>query len=64
MEWHDMMVDGYGRIGEILERVLNGLNQEDLDWQPKSDCNSIGWLCWHLTLDKGRLACQIRQAFR
>jgi hypothetical protein len=25
MEWHDMMVDGYGRIMEILERVLNGL---------------------------------------
>ena len=22
MEWHDMMIDGYGRIGEILGRVL------------------------------------------
>jgi hypothetical protein len=49
MEWYDMMVDGYGRIGEILGRVLHGLDQEDLNWQPKPDCNSIGWLCWHLT---------------
>ena len=49
MEWHDMMVDGYGRIGEILSRVLDGLKEDDLNWQPKPDANSIGWLCWHLT---------------
>ena len=49
MEWHDMVVDGYGRIGEILGRVLDGLSKEDLAWQPKPDANSIGWLAWHLT---------------
>ena len=49
MEWHDMMVDGYGRMGEILGRVLDGLSKEDLAWQPKPDANSIGWLAWHLT---------------
>jgi len=49
VEWHDMITDGYGRIMEILERALNGLTQEDLNWQPKPDCNSIGWLAWHLT---------------
>jgi hypothetical protein len=49
MEWYDMMVDGYGRISEILGRVLDGLNEADLNWQPRPDCNSIGWLCWHLT---------------
>ena len=49
MEWHDMMVDGYGRIMEILERSLGGLTEDDLNWQPKPDCNSIGWLAWHLT---------------
>jgi hypothetical protein len=49
MEWHDMMVDGYGRIIEILERVFDGLTEEDLNWQPKPDCNSISWLAWHLT---------------
>ena len=49
MEWHDLMVDAYGRIPEIMERVLDGLSEEDLNWQPKPDCNSIGWLAWHLT---------------
>ena len=49
MEWHDMMIDGYGRIMEILERAIDGLSQDDLNWQPKPDCNSMGWLAWHLT---------------
>ena len=49
MEWNDLLSDGYGRVPEVLERVLKGLNQDDLDWQPRPDCNSIGWLAWHLT---------------
>lgn len=49
MEWNDMLADGYGRIVEVLERVLKGLTQDDLNWQPRPDCNSIGWLAWHLT---------------
>ena len=49
MEWHDLMVDAYGRIIEIMERVLDGLSEEDLNWQPRPDSNSIGWLAWHLT---------------
>ena len=49
MEWNDLLTDGYGRIIEVLERVLKGLSQDDLKWQPSPDCNSIGWLAWHLT---------------
>ena len=49
MEWNDLLSDGYGRVPEVLERVLKGLAQDDLDWQPRPDCNSIGWLVWHLT---------------
>lgn len=49
MEWHDLLSDGYGRVQDFLEHVLDGLTQDDLDWQPRSDCNSIGWLAWHLT---------------
>ena len=49
MEWHDLLIDGYSRIPEFLGNVLKGLTQEDLDWQPRHDCNSIGWLVWHLT---------------
>ncbi len=53
MECHDLLSDGYGRIEEVLEHVLEGLTQDDLDWQPRHDCNSIGWLVWHLTLEDG-----------
>jgi uncharacterized damage-inducible protein DinB len=49
MEWIDLLTDGYGRIMEQLSHALKGLDQEDLNWQPKPDCNSMGWLTWHLT---------------
>ncbi len=49
MEWHDLLADGYGRVLEFVESVLGGLTQDELNWQPRPDCNSIGWLAWHLT---------------
>ena len=49
MDWRQMIVDSYGNVGRILERVLDGLSQDELDEQPKPECNSIGWLTWHLT---------------
>lgn len=49
MEWYEVLEDGYNRIPEFLENVLTGLSREELDWQPRQDCNSIGWLVWHLT---------------
>jgi len=49
MNWQQILADAYGRLPESLERVLAGLSREDIAWQPREDCNSIGWLCWHLT---------------
>jgi hypothetical protein len=49
VEWHDLLADGYGRVLESLDNVLYGLSEDDLNWQPSHDCNSIGWLAWHLT---------------
>jgi len=49
MEWHDLLADGYGRVPDFLDSMLKGLTQDDLNWQPRHDCNSIGWLAWHLT---------------
>ncbi len=45
----DVIADALGRIHGDLERVLKGLSVDDLRWQPKPDCNPIGWLAWHLT---------------
>ena len=49
MEWQGLIIDGYGRIWQVLEEVLDGLTQDDLNQQPRPDCNSMGWLTWHLT---------------
>ena len=49
MKWYDLLTDGFGRTPEFLENVLEGLTQDELNWQPRYDCNSIGWLVWHLT---------------
>ena len=49
MEWHEMLANGYEGVLRTLNYTLDGLTEEDLNWQPKPDCNSIGWLAWHLT---------------
>ncbi len=48
MEWNDLLTDGYGRLPDAVKEVLKNLPGEDLDWQPRPDCNSIGWTIWHL----------------
>ena len=55
MEWKDIITQSFDRTQAALERTLKGLAQEDLNWQPKPDCNSIGWITWHVTrfLDMG-----------
>ncbi|MGD0353862.1 MAG: DinB family protein [Dehalococcoidia bacterium] len=49
MDYQNLLSDGYDRALAELEHVLEGLKPEDLNWQPRPDCNSIGWLAWHLT---------------
>ncbi len=49
METRDILVDAYGRIREIVHRVTEGLDTEELAFRPDPDANSIGWLLWHLT---------------
>jgi len=62
MDWQQLLIDGYGRIAQILEGALNGLTQDDLNQQPHPDCNSMGWLTWHLTrVQDGHIADLIRE---
>ena len=49
MDWQEILINGYGDVLGALERILSGLTDEDLNWQPRPDCNSIGWLAWHIT---------------
>lgn len=48
MQWQDLLLMCYEQPHIHLKEVLAGLAPGDLDWQPGPDCNSIGWLCWHL----------------
>jgi hypothetical protein len=49
MVWQELISDGYGRVLHVLEKALDGLTPDDLNEQPHPDCNSMGWLTWHLT---------------
>lgn len=49
MKWQQVLIDSFERVAKGLEEALSGLSQSDLDEQPHSDCNSMGWLAWHLT---------------
>ncbi|MFC2040058.1 DinB family protein [Chloroflexota bacterium] len=49
MQWRDLLLDGYGRIGEEMTRILGGLEVDMLDTMPSLDTNSIGWLAWHIS---------------
>jgi DinB superfamily len=49
MEWRELIVDGYDRLPGLVEEVLAGVRSADLDWQPRSGCNPLGWTVWHLT---------------
>ena len=49
MKWQKLMTDSFDQVQAEAERVLDGLNASDLCEQPNPECNSIGWLVWHLT---------------
>jgi uncharacterized damage-inducible protein DinB len=49
MEPKDLLVDAYGRIAELVERVLRGADQSMLTARIEEGTNSIAWLVWHLT---------------
>jgi len=54
MEWQQLIMDLFLRISQELERVLDGLTVDDLNQRSHPDCNSIGWLAWHLTRSHDR----------
>lgn len=44
----DVLRDAFGRIPDGVERVLDGLDDEQLHHRPGPDANPVGWLVWHL----------------
>ena len=45
----ELLLDGFGRIRELVHEVVGGLGPEQLTARLDDRANSIGWLIWHLT---------------
>jgi hypothetical protein len=45
----DLLVDAFGRIRQVVHRVVDGLTAEQLAFRVDAEANSIAWLVWHLT---------------
>lgn len=44
----DLLRDGFGRLPAIVHAAVDGLDPDDLAWQPGPDANTLCWLVWHL----------------
>ena len=49
MELAGFITGIFMRISQVLETALDGLNEDEINQQPNPECNSIGWMVWHLT---------------
>ncbi|MFC7849832.1 DUF664 domain-containing protein [Arthrobacter sp. NPDC057388] len=48
MKSNELLLDGFGRIREIVGATLDGIDDEALVRRPSGNGNSIAWLLWHL----------------
>ncbi|MDQ0382214.1 mycothiol transferase [Amycolatopsis thermophila] len=45
----DLVIDGFGRIQEVVHEAVDGLSEDQLAERLDPGANSIAWLVWHLT---------------
>jgi hypothetical protein len=45
----ELLNDAFGRIHELVEQTVEGLDIDQLSWRVDVDANTIAWLVWHLT---------------
>jgi hypothetical protein len=46
---HELLVDAFDRIRDLVDQSLDGLSPDQLTERLDDDANSIAWLIWHLT---------------
>ncbi|MEV4508018.1 DinB family protein [Dactylosporangium sp. NPDC049525] len=49
MRVSELLIEGFGRLPDLVESAVEGLSAEQLRWAPAPGANTIGWLVWHLT---------------
>ena len=55
MEYQRFILDIYIRLHQELALVLKGLSEQELNYQPTSQSNSVGWLAWHTIRSQDRM---------
>jgi uncharacterized damage-inducible protein DinB len=46
---NDLLLDSFGRVRDVVHRVLDEVPADDLASPPAPGTNTIAWLLWHLT---------------
>ncbi|MDP9695126.1 UNVERIFIED_ORG: hypothetical protein J2X79_002695 [Arthrobacter globiformis] len=49
MKSNELLLDAFGRVREIVDATLDGLDDETLGRRAAGNGNSIAWLIWHLS---------------
>jgi hypothetical protein len=49
MNGTDVLIDGLDRVRSAVHRLVDGLDPDELTYQPRPGANTIGWQVWHLT---------------
>jgi hypothetical protein len=55
MNLQSFLMDIYMLRCKELEQTLVGLTSEQINYRPKPESNSIGWLIWHATRSQDRM---------
>ena len=45
----ELLADAFTRVREGVERVVDGLDADQLARRPADGANTVGWLVWHLS---------------
>lgn len=58
-----LLLDGFSRVREGVDGVLEGIDPLHLTWRPDPEANTIAWLVWHLSrVEDDHLAAAFDQA--
>ncbi|MDX6259411.1 MAG: hypothetical protein QOH84_1099 [Kribbellaceae bacterium] len=49
MNVSELLLDGFGRIQEVVQATVEGLDEKTLATRPDDSGNSVAWLVWHLS---------------
>ena len=47
MELNDFIIDTLNQTQQAVTNATDGLTRDELEFQPKNDANSIGFILWH-----------------